>query len=116
MEIIVEEIGDVAVAAVLANELNLNNSPEFKRVIAPVLEANMKVVIDLTRVHFVDSSGIGALLLCFQQMTAKQGDFRLCGLSKRVREVVELVRIDRIVEIAGSKEEAVDALSTGHSI
>ena len=109
MEIIVEKMGDVAVVVVLDSELNSNNAPEFKRVVVPVLETNTKLVIDLSRLRFIDSSGIGVLLFCLQQMTAKKGNLKLCGLSKRVREVVELVRMDRIVDIAESKEEAVHA-------
>jgi anti-sigma B factor antagonist len=63
----------------------------------------------LSALQFLDSSGIGILLFCLQQITAKQGTLKLCGLSKRVREVVELVRMDRIVDIAENKAEAVHA-------
>jgi anti-sigma B factor antagonist len=109
MEVFVEKIDDVVVAVVLDGELNSSNSPEFKRGVTPVLEASTKLVIDLSRLRFVDSSGIGVLLFCLQQMTAKKGNLKLCGLSKRVREVVELVRMNRIIDIAGSKDEAVHA-------
>jgi len=39
-------------------ELAAENTPAFKRAIMPVLEANTKVVLDLTRVRFVDSAGL----------------------------------------------------------
>ena len=84
-------------------------SAEFKRDIAPVLQANTKVVLDLSRLRFVDSSGLGAMLSCLRQLSAKHGDLKLCGMSKQVRAVFELVRMHRIFDISGTKEEAVHA-------
>ena len=47
MQIAFEKVGDVAVAAVPVEELDASNAGEFKRDIAPVLEANAKLVLDL---------------------------------------------------------------------
>lgn len=109
MEIPVEKIGDVTVARIPLDELDASNSAELKRDIAPVLEANNKVVIDLTRLHFMDSSGLGAMLSCLRQLTAKGGDLKLCCMSKQVRAAFELVRMHRIFDIFGTRDEAVHA-------
>jgi anti-sigma B factor antagonist len=109
MEITVEKAGDIAVAEVPVDELDASNSPEFKRDMAPVLQANTKLVLDLSRLRFVDSSGLGAMLSCLRQLSAKNGDLKLCGLSKQVRAAFELVRMHRIFDIAGTREEAVHA-------
>jgi anti-sigma B factor antagonist len=111
MEIAVDKMGDIAVAEMPVDELDASNAPEFKRDIAPVLQANTKLVLDLSRLRFVDSSGLGAMLSCLRQLTAKNGDLKLCGLSKQVRAAFELVRMHRIFEIAGTREEAVHAFT-----
>jgi anti-sigma B factor antagonist len=111
MEIAVDYIGDVAVAVVPVEELDAGNAGEFKRDIAPVLEANTKLVFDLSRLRFVDSSGLGAFLSCLRQVNAKGGDLKLCGMSKQVRGVFELVRLHRIFDILGTTEEAVRAFA-----
>ena len=67
------------------DELDASNAGEFKRDIAPVLQANTKLVLDLSRLRFVDSSGLGAMLSCLRQLSAKSGDLKLCGMSKQVR-------------------------------
>ncbi len=109
MEIAVEKVGEVAVVEVPVEELDASNTGELKHDIAPVLEANTKLVIDLSRLRFVDSSGLGAMLSCLRQLTAKGGDLKLCGMQKQVRSVFELVRMHRIFDIYRTREEAVRA-------
>ena len=112
MEIVVDKIGSIAVAAVPVDELDASNAEEFKRDIAPVLQANNKLVLDLGRLRFVDSSGLGAMLSCLRQLSAKSGDLKLSGMSKQVRALFELVRMHRIFDIYGTKEEAARAFSS----
>jgi anti-sigma B factor antagonist len=109
MEIAVDKTGDVTVAVIPVDELDAGNAGEFKRDIAPVLGANTKLVLDLSRLSFVDSSGLGAILSCLRQLSAKSGDLKLCSMSKKVRGLFELVRMHRIFDIYGTQEEAVSA-------
>ena len=109
MELAVEKVGDVAVVEIPVDELDASNTGELKHDIAPVLEANTKLVIDLSRLRFVDSSGLGAILSCLRQLSSKGGDLKLSGMQKQVRAVFELVRMHRIFDIYGTREEAVRA-------
>ena len=109
MEISVDKVGEVAVAAIPVDELDASNAGEFKRDIAPVLQDNTKLVLDLSKLNFVDSSGLGAMLSCLRQLSAKSGDLKLCGMSKQVRALFELVRMHRIFDIYGTRDQAVSA-------
>ena len=111
MQIPVEKVGDVAVAAVPVEELDASNAGEFKRDMAPILDASAKLVLDLSRLRFVDSSGLGAFISCLRKLNAKGGDLKLCGMSKQVRGVFELVRMHRVFDILGSREDAVRAFA-----
>ena len=71
-------------------ELDASNTGEFKRDIAPVLEANDELVPDLSRRRFVDSSGLGAFNSCLRKLNAKGGGLTLSGMSRQVRAVFEL--------------------------
>jgi anti-anti-sigma factor len=112
MDIPVQTVGDVAVVVVPVSELDADATPEFKRVMAPVLEAHAKVVFDLSQVRFVDSSGLGAFLSCLRKAIAKGGDLKLCCVSKQVRTVIELVRMHRMVEIFDTVDQAVSAFNS----
>ncbi|HTR38800.1 MAG TPA: STAS domain-containing protein [Bryobacteraceae bacterium] len=109
MEIPVDNVDGVAVAAMPVDELDASNSGEFKRDIAPVLQAQTKLVLDLSQLRFVDSSGLGAMLSCLRQLSARGGDLKLCSMSKQVRALFELVRMHRIFDIYPTRDDAVHA-------
>ena len=111
MEITTENRQSVTIVGIPLKELDASNAGEFKRAMGPILEASTKLVIDLSLLKFVDSSGLGALLSCLRQMTAKGGDLKLCGMTKQVRATFELVRMHRIFDIFETQEEAVQAFS-----
>ncbi len=111
MEIAIEKINDVAVAVLPMEELDASNAGEFKSAIAPALEIYAELVLDLSRLRFVDSSGLGAILSCLRQLSAKGGDLKLCGMTKQVRAVFELVRMHRIFNIYATQAEALHAFA-----
>lgn len=115
MEIPLENVDGVAVAVVPVDELDASNSGEFKRDIGPVLQSQTKLVLDLSELRFVDSSGLGAMLSCLRQVSAHGGDLKLCSMSKQVRALFELVRMHRIFDIYASREEAVQAFQHQHA-
>ena len=111
MQLIVEEIAGVKIAVVPGDYLDSSNTQEFRREVQPVLEAGGGVVFDLSLLKFVDSSGIGVLLNCRKQVNTSGRDLKLCGVSKQVRVLFELVRLHHIFEIFNTKEEAIRAFA-----
>lgn len=109
MDLVQHKIGDVVVTTVPVEELDASNAEEFKRDMAPLVAANTKLVVDLSRLRFVDSSGLGAFISCLRGVNAKGGDLKLCGMSKQVQAVFELVRMHRVFDIRDTSEEAVQA-------
>jgi anti-sigma B factor antagonist len=104
-----ETIGNVAVATVPVEELDASNAGELKRDIAPLLETHTNLVLDLSRLRFVDSSGLGAFISCLRKLNARGGDLKLCGMSTQVRAVFELVRMHRVFDILPTRADAVRA-------
>ncbi len=109
MDIVVEQVGGVAVATIPVEDLDASNVDDFKRDISPILESNTAVVLDLSRRQFVDSSGLGAFISCLRKLNAKNGDLKLCNMAKPVRAVFELVRMHRVFDILPTRDEAVRA-------
>ena len=112
MEMATEKSGDVTVVSLPGEQLDASNAKDFKRDIAPLLEPRGKIVLDLAQLRFVDSSGLGAILSCLRQLNAGGGDLKLCGMSKPVRALFELVRMHKIFDIYGTKEEAIRAFES----
>jgi sigma-B regulation protein RsbU (phosphoserine phosphatase) len=109
MELMCESIGDVMVVVLAGAQLDASTAEEFKRDIMPVLEAHPQAVFDLSRLTFVDSSGLGAFLSCLRHVQAQGGDLKLCGLTPPVRALFELVRLHRIFHIFDTPEAAIRA-------
>jgi anti-sigma B factor antagonist len=86
--------------------LEASNSPEFREKVAALLQGKPKVILDLSNMTFVDSSGIGALIAISRSLSATDGELRLVGLAPAVRTVFELTRLYRAFEIYDSEEEA----------
>jgi anti-sigma B factor antagonist len=70
MDIAVENFGALTIATLHRDELDASNVQDFKRDIAPVLAENRHVILDLSHLRFVDSSGLGAMLSYLRQLIA----------------------------------------------
>ena len=107
MKLITEKMGDVAVIRLSVTSLDVANVAAFKEAMAPIVERESKIVLDLASLEFIDSSGLGALLSCLRKLCGKGGDLKLCSLSNAVRTVFELVRMHRVVDITADRNEAI---------
>jgi len=79
----------------------------FRRELADAIAAGQALVVDLSRVRFIDSAGLGALLSGSRQLAGAGLDLRLCALTPPVRTLFELVRLHRVFDIANTLDEAV---------
>jgi len=109
MEIAIEVIGKVTVLKP-RGRLDSVSAVYFKDKVKDVTK-NMQInlVIDMTEVDFVDSSGLGSLVACLRSVNKLRGDIRIAGLQERVRAVFELIRLHRIFEIYASVTAAVES-------
>ena len=114
MEFQIEHIDEATVILFPGDVLDANNSQEFKDDIAPLLKGNVKLVFDLSRMRFIDSSGCGALLSCLRKMKTEGGEFNLCSLSKEINAILRLMHLDRVFHIYTTKADAVKAISQGN--
>jgi anti-sigma B factor antagonist len=105
----VENVDDVVVVVLPGETLEASNSEEFKRDITSLLEDNTKVLFDMSQMQFVDSSGFGALLSCLRRLKAKEGDLKVFGLAKPVGALFRMIRMDRILDIFDTRDEAIKA-------
>jgi anti-sigma B factor antagonist len=73
---------------------------------AKIDETAHHVVLDLTRVSFIDSSGLGAIVASMKQLGVDK-KLDLAGLSETVAKVFRLTRMDMVFKIHETVEEAV---------
>ncbi len=83
-----------------------NRAEVRQRVRAQIEQGRPTVVIDLSRTEYVDSAGLGTLVLLNKEARAAGGCLVLAGLSDHVRDLLRLVRLDEVFTIAATVEEA----------
>jgi anti-sigma B factor antagonist len=105
----IETVGNVSVLTLPGNFLDASNAPVLKHQVAGMVEEASRLVLDLSRVEFVDSSGCGAILTCLRQVNGVGGKITICGVTRPVRALFELVRMSRILDIYDTREAAIEA-------
>lgn len=102
-------VDNVAVITLIGEHLDATNSKEFRNQIGALLADHVNVVFDLSNVQFVDSSGCGVLLSCLRELNQRRGELKLCEICKPVRALFELVRMHKVFDIRGTRDEAIAA-------
>ncbi len=74
------------------------------------------LVIDLSEVDFMDSSGLAVLVQSMKKWRERGGDLRLCNPMQPVRMILELTRLDKALEIFPSEADAVASFGLRHSV
>lgn len=106
-----EKVGNVLVAKVLESRIGADVASRFKQdIISYVSNGNRAIVLDLSEVTFIDSSGLGALIASLKVM-GNDGELVLCGSRGTVTSMFKLTRMDKVFRMFNSQEEAVAALS-----
>ena len=96
----------------IKGDVDLYSSPEVRKVIIHLAENQTPVImVDLSHVSYMDSSGVATLVEGLQQTGKYKGHFKLFGLGLAVREVFELSRLDKVFEIYPSEEAAFSSLT-----
>lgn len=79
----------------------------FKKTVARLLEqGRSNLLVDLSRVGFLDSSGLGALVRAMTTSQNEGGQTKLLGVGPQVRKLLEMTRLDSVFELYDDLETA----------
>ncbi len=110
MQLNIVEQGEIVKIEVQEERMDAHNSGDLKEQMLQLFdEGKCNLIIDLTAVRFVDSSGLGALVSGFKNASARDGNLKLCCLQPQVRSMFELTRLHRVFEIFTSVEETMES-------
>jgi anti-sigma B factor antagonist len=80
----------------LEGEVDLNVSPQLAATINELISAKPpRIVVDLSRVTYIDSSGLAVLIGGMQSVEEYGGTFALAGMCPDVRSILETARLDQ---------------------
>lgn len=107
MQLNITEQGDIVNICVEEERMDAHNSGDLKEQMLQLFDdGKCSLIIDLGKVRFIDSSGLGALVSGFKNASARDGNLKLCCLQPQVQSMFELTRLHRVFEIFTNQEEA----------
>lgn len=103
--------GDVLMLSVRDRRLDARNAAALKDAIAAFVTAGSEsIVLDLSDVEFIDSSGLGAIMSALK-LLGRKGDLVIAAPREPVEALFKLTRMDQVFRIYPSAAEARQALS-----
>ncbi len=109
MDILARTEGDICIVQVRDPRIDAAAALDFKETVRHETEgAPARVILDLTQVTFIDSSGLGAIVAIMKHL-APERQLMLAGLTPAVDKVFKLTRMDSVFRIFMTLEEALSA-------
>ncbi len=91
---------------VVAGELDLHTSPALRDHLLELIDDGAaRIAVDMSKVDFMDSSSLGALITCLKRLREKDGTMSLVGMDGPPMKVMTLTGLDRVFEFVGSTAE-----------
>jgi len=111
MEYELTETDGVAVLRPGARTMDQNNAPGLLLPLRPFVEAGGRMVLDLSKVQFINSAGLGAIVGLVRDVKSGGGAIRLCSPLPTVRALFGMVRLESIASIDDDLAGALAALA-----
>jgi anti-sigma B factor antagonist len=111
MELVAKQVGGVLVVHALDDRIDAAGAIKFKEQMRAIVQVGEpRVVLDMSRVNFLDSSGLGAVVAVMKLMGPDR-KLELAGLTPTVQKVFRLTRMDSVFTIHPSLPEGL-----GHAV
>lgn len=104
MEHSVRDQGGVWIVS-LQGDVDLSNSPKAREVLLEAVGRGGRILVDLSGVGYIDSSGVASLVEALQQSKQAKVSFALAAVGERAMRVLKLARLDRVFTIHTQLED-----------
>jgi anti-anti-sigma factor len=95
----------------IEGELDYLNAISLRKVVMELMDGkNMNIIINMEKVHYMDSTGLGTLITLWQKSKAQSIDLKYAHPQETVRRLLELSRLNGILPLVSTVEDAIDAL------
>ncbi len=111
MNMIQRNLNDVIVLELDGN-LALEGNAQFRRCVAAAIDAGVRtLIINMEKVPYMDSSGLGELISCHTKLQKVSGRLGLLHLSDRLQHLLVITKLVSVFEVFDSESVAVATLS-----
>lgn len=91
--------------------MDFNALMEFNALLNKTVQGGAKkLLLDFSDLEYLSSSGIRTLVDCQKQVDAQKGTLAFCALNSQIKELFQVVQLDKVFKIYPSEFEALDAM------
>ena len=73
-----------------------------------IRDSQKKIVLDLAGLTYIDSTGVGIIVMCYGKIRAAGGELRLAALQPRIQEVLKITKLDQIMRLYPTTDAATE--------
>lgn len=107
MEIGFEQRGGVSICRI-EGDIDIDTSGDIKKSLDKIISRNKnKIIMNLSGVKYVDSSGLATLVEILKKIRLVEGNLKLTNLSQKVRGLFEITKLDKLFDIEENEENAI---------
>ena len=108
VKINIRQVGDVSVVDVAGRITLGDGSSAMRDTIRDLIGKNQKkILLNLSEVSYIDSSGIGELVSGFTTVTNQGGQLKLLGLTKRVQDLLQITKLYTVFDVHEEEAHAI---------
>ena len=99
----------------LSGQLTLGDgTSSFRKLIRETLDqGKVNIVLKMSEVYYIDSSGLGELVTAFTTVSKQGGKLKLLKLTQRVQDLVQLTKVYRVLEVYTDEDAAINSFAGG---
>lgn len=80
---------------------------ELGEAVRTILEqGGVRIILNLSKVSYLDSSGVGELVGCYTSIKNKGGEMRICGMNTRIFNLITMTSLHSVFDVKETEEEA----------
>lgn len=113
MDFTQRQVDGCLILDIIENHYDYNMIQTLKHKVSNLIhQGHAYIVLNLSKVSMLDSFGIAAIISLLKQCQASNGNLALCELTEGVNRLLELTRLDRVIEIWPTEAQAIVQLKT----
>ncbi len=100
----------------VVGEIDIYTTPQFKEAVSAAIDENKPaIIINMTQVTYMDSSGFGTLLSATKRLRPLDGALYLSGCNDSIQRMLQITRLNTIFGVYATEEEALAAAKAAPS-
>jgi anti-anti-sigma factor len=101
MEFLIQELDSGNVRVTIRGSFDANTAPEVRKQLDGIVQGQPALVmVDISDLRQIDSTGVGGLVSLFKRVRGYGGEFRLQGVNGQPQGIFEVLRLDRVFSYA----------------